>query len=135
MKDKKDYKKLYEEIAHSEWFKKAYHDKSLGECPVVIPELEESEDLEEAVKDYFQGFWPGMETAEQCNADMHFTPPAIMRLVQHFYELGNQEGTRMKPKTAVAKVVGTDTSGKAILLTEEPLEIRGGVKILFDCDE
>lgn len=46
--------------------------------------------LEEAVKDYFEGLWPGMETPEQCNTEMHFTPPAIMRLVTHFYELRKQ---------------------------------------------
>ena len=40
----KDFKKLYEDIVKSEWFKKAYHDKSLGNCPFVIDELEESED-------------------------------------------------------------------------------------------
>lgn len=44
--------------------------------------------LESAIKEYFQGLWPGTETAEQCNTDMHFTPPAIMRLAKHFYELG-----------------------------------------------
>lgn len=44
--------------------------------------------LERAVVDYFEGYWPGMETAEQCNTDLHFTPPAIMRLARHFYELG-----------------------------------------------
>lgn len=49
-----------------------------------------SEDLTTEVKKYFQGLWPGMETTEQCNTDMHFTPPAIMRLANHFYELGKQ---------------------------------------------
>lgn len=48
---------------------------------------EEDKVLEELIK-YFQGLWPGMETAEQCNTDMHFTPPAIMRLVRHFAEWG-----------------------------------------------
>lgn len=28
---RRDYKKLYEKIANSEWFKKAYFSKSLGE--------------------------------------------------------------------------------------------------------
>ena len=42
--EKKDFKKLYEDIVKSEWFKRAYHDKSLGDCPFVIDELEESED-------------------------------------------------------------------------------------------
>jgi len=41
---KQDYRGLYEQIVKSEWFKKAYHNKSLGECPIVVEELEESED-------------------------------------------------------------------------------------------
>jgi len=45
-------------------------------------------DLEDKVKEYFQGLWPGMETAEQCNTSMSFTPLAIMRMVEHFYNLG-----------------------------------------------
>ena len=53
------------------------------------------EGLEEEVKNYFQGHWPGMETVEQCNTDMHFTPPAIMRLAEHFYELGCRRTTVM----------------------------------------
>ena len=36
--------KKYEKLVNSEWFAKAYKDKSLGKCPVVIEELEESED-------------------------------------------------------------------------------------------
>jgi len=48
----------------------------------------ETVDLEEDVKKYFGGLWPGIETPEQCNTDMHFTPPAIMRLVKYAYELG-----------------------------------------------
>lgn len=50
---------------------------------------EEDKVLEELIK-YFQGLWPGMETAEQCNTDMHFTPPAIMRLARYFYNIGRQ---------------------------------------------
>jgi hypothetical protein len=45
-------------------------------------------DLEKEVEEYFQGYWPGMETAEQCNTDLHFTPPSIMRMIEHFFELG-----------------------------------------------
>ena len=41
---KKNFKKLYEDIVKSDWFKKAYHNKSLGEFPFIIDELEESED-------------------------------------------------------------------------------------------
>lgn len=40
--------------------------------------------IEEEIKDYFQGYWPGTETVEQCNTDLHFTPPAIIRLARHF---------------------------------------------------
>ena len=46
---------------------------------------EEDKVLEELIK-YFQGLWPGIETAEQCNTDMHFTPTAILRLACHFAE-------------------------------------------------
>ena len=42
--EKKDFRKLYEDLVKSDWFKKVYHDKSLGECPFEIPELMESED-------------------------------------------------------------------------------------------
>lgn len=54
----------------------------------VVDTLSEEPDkeLEEEVKNYFQGYWPGTETAEQCNADLHFTPPAIIRLARHFAE-------------------------------------------------
>lgn len=45
-------------------------------------------DLEKEIINYFQGLWPGIETPEQCNTDMHFTPSAIMRLARYFYELG-----------------------------------------------
>lgn len=64
-------------------------------CPCIdddtilerLPEQSEV-DLEEEVKKYFGGLWPGIKTAEQCNTDMHFTPPAIMRLAEYFYKLG-----------------------------------------------
>ena len=39
--EKKDFRKLYEDIVQSDWFKRAYRDKSLGECPFDIPELRE----------------------------------------------------------------------------------------------
>ena len=42
--EKKDFRKLYEELVKSDWFKKAYNNKSLGECPFDFPELKENED-------------------------------------------------------------------------------------------
>lgn len=57
---------------------------------------EEDKVLEELIK-YFQGLWPGMETANQCNTDMHFTPPAIMRLVRHFAEWGAEHAKKETP--------------------------------------
>lgn len=42
--EKKDFRKLYEDLVKSDWFKRAYHNKSLGECPFDIPELAESDD-------------------------------------------------------------------------------------------
>jgi len=50
------------------------------------------EDIEEELKKYFQGYWPGTETAEQCNTDLHFTPLAIVRLVEHFWHIGFRDG-------------------------------------------
>lgn len=47
--------------------------------------------LEDKVKEYFQGHWPGTETPEQCNTTLSFTPLAIMRMVKHFYELGKYD--------------------------------------------
>ena len=47
---KKDYNKLYEDIAKSEWFKKSYVGKSLGD--VVPVEEPVCGDLEEAVTNY-----------------------------------------------------------------------------------
>lgn len=42
--EKKDFRKLYEDLVKSDWFKRAYHNKSLGECPFDISDLAESED-------------------------------------------------------------------------------------------
>ncbi len=39
-----DYRERYEKLVNSDWFKEIYHNKSLGDCPVEIPELRESED-------------------------------------------------------------------------------------------
>ena len=71
------------------------------------PETKEKEqpdkDLEEEVKNYFQGYWPGTETAEQCNTDLHFTPLAILRLARHFagwqYQKDRGEFAKIKAKT------------------------------------
>lgn len=54
----------------------------------IVKQEQPEVDLEKEIQKYFQGHWPGMETPEQCNTDMHFTPPAIMRLVKYAYELG-----------------------------------------------
>ena len=58
---------------------------SLPEEPLIPSN---SVGLEEEIDNYFEGLWPGTETAEQCNTDLHFTPPAIMRLARHFAEWG-----------------------------------------------
>lgn len=53
----------------------------------IIDSLQQEQtevDLEQEVISYFQGMWPGID----ANTTMSFTPPAIMRLVKHFYELG-----------------------------------------------
>ena len=53
-----------------------------------LPDEEPSKELEEEIRNYFEGYWPGMETAEQCNTDLHFTPSAILRFARHFAEWG-----------------------------------------------
>ena len=63
-------------------------DKYMDEVRGREPEKPMKEDLEKAVVNYFEGYWPGMETAEQCNTDLRFTPPAIMRLARHFAQWG-----------------------------------------------
>jgi len=53
----------------------------------AMKEQEQTEvDLEQEVISYFQGMWPGID----ANTTMSFTPPAIMRLVKHFYGLGKE---------------------------------------------
>ena len=56
--EKKDFRKLYEDLVMSDWFKKVYHDKSLGECPFEITELEESYDerIRKEMVDYFSQY-------------------------------------------------------------------------------
>ncbi len=56
-------------------------------------------ELVDEIKNYFQGYWPGIETAEQCNTDMHFTPLAIMRLAKHFAKWGAEHTIKeLEPK-------------------------------------
>ena len=50
----------------------------------------EGQTIREELENYFHGLWPGMDTEEQCNTDLHFTPPAIFRLAKHFYEFGKK---------------------------------------------
>lgn len=53
-------------------------------------EFREATKIEIEIEKYFQGHWPGTETAEQCNTSMSFTPLAILRLVEHFYKCGEE---------------------------------------------
>ena len=55
-------------------------------------------ELDQAVKEYFQGHWPDLSTEEGRNTPMTFTPFAVMRLVRHFYGLGKK--TRLRNKEA-----------------------------------
>lgn len=59
----------------------------------TLPE-EPDKSLEEEIKNYFQGYWPGTETAEQCNTDLHFTPSAIIRLARHFAKWGAEHAKK-----------------------------------------
>lgn len=83
-------------------FCKPIPDEIIEVLPDVIDEClwedeKQSGKLNDAIKDYFQGLWPGIETAEQCNTHMIFTPPAIMRFAKHFYELG--KGCKVRVRT------------------------------------
>lgn len=91
------YNPVYDEAYLNEKIKKATEswkgvdvDAMLAECRGYDEEKSEKqiEGLEEEIKNYFQGYWPGTETAEQCNTHLHFTPPAIMRLARHFAQWG-----------------------------------------------
>lgn len=68
------------------------YDDAFGDLLSIIDSLQQEQadepdkSLEEEIKNYFQGYWPGTETAEQCNTDLHFTPLAILRLARHFAE-------------------------------------------------
>ena len=87
-----------------------------------------SEDLESEIEKYFQGLWPGMETVEQCNTDRHFTPPAIMRLASHFYELGKQskEGElTMAEEVKVKGWVARDKANDLYFFTYKPHRTDG----------
>ena len=81
---------------------KGIHKQEYTGCDISW--MDEYQRIEMFVKEYFQGLWPGTETAEQCNTDMHFTPPAIMRLAKHFYELG-AKWMAEKGETAEGEIV------------------------------
>ena len=66
-KEQKDYRKLYEDIAKSKWFKRAYEGKSLGELASSAAwkdeqkEQESAERIEDSVK-FEEGFKTGRES-------------------------------------------------------------------------
>ena len=91
-------------------------DKYMDEVRGREPEKPMNQDeLEKAVVDYFEGYWPGMETAEQCNTDLRFTPPAIMRLARHFAQWG-AEHTPL-PEDTVLFNKGVE-EGKRLMMEE-----------------
>lgn len=75
---------------------------------------EPDKSLEEEVKNYFQGYWPGTETVEQCNTDLHFTPQAIIRLARHFAKWQKEQML----KDAVEGYVNYYEDGGGILMAE-----------------
>ena len=88
---KAEIKRLYNDKSYSEDRWDMGYDCACEDIMSFLSTLESEEpdkSLDEEVKNYFQGYWPGTETAEQCNTDLHFTPPAIVRIARHFYELG-----------------------------------------------
>ena len=101
-------------------------DKCVANCdPATMKEVsdevrgrEPDKSLEEEVKNYFQGYWPGTETAEQCNTDLHFTPPAIMRLARHFAKWQKQQML----KDAEPAEIGYFNQRGLSILTEKAIE-------------
>lgn len=89
---------------HNDKYCNGYDDAFNDLLPIIesLSKEKPSEDLEEEIKNYFEGLWPGTETAEQCNTDLHFTPPAIIRLVRHFtewqYQKDRREFAKLKAK-------------------------------------
>ena len=68
MPEKKDYRERYKRIAESEWFKKAYHNKSIGEIIPIEDEIkafgnmkklaESQEDVPEDIQEIInEHFW------------------------------------------------------------------------------
>lgn len=82
---------------HNEKYCTGYDDAFRDLLPFIDSMSEEkpSEELEEEIKNYFEGLWSGIETPEQCNTDLHFTPPAIIRLVRHFTEWQKQRDAEL----------------------------------------
>ena len=131
---KKDYNQRYKDIAKSEWFKKSYVGKSLGDIvPVEEPVCEE---LEEEVKNYFQGYFPGTETAEQCNTDLHFTPPAIIRLARHFAKWQKEQDDKETAELlTIAHLQGADQMREQMMkeAVEKEVGMHGEpINITFD---
>lgn len=84
--DDEIFKTRDEALEYVKMLKSKYkHKDSLSEEPLIPSN---SVGLKEEINNYFKGLWPGTETAEQCNTDLHFTPLAIMRLASHFAEWG-----------------------------------------------
>lgn len=91
----------------------------------MLDSKEPDKSLEEEVKNYFQGYWPGTETVEQCNTDLHFTPPAIIRLASHFAEWQKEQML----KDAVEGCVTTNLANRPVIYLDQLQGYQFGDKV------
>lgn len=96
------------------------------------------EDLEEEVKNYFQGYWPGTDTPEQCNTDLHFTPPAILRLARHFAEWQKEQDDKETAELlTIAHLQGADQMKQQMMkgaVKGKLVDLGSGYQVQFDSE-
>ena len=121
--EKKDFRKLYEDLVHSDWFKRAYHDKSLGVCPFDIPELREINE-DEVRKDLIGGLmWQRDNLKSEGPHDNNLILPGFCLTVgKHLAYLEKQEESLQRPESC---------KENADSLTSEDERIRKGLIDMF----
>ena len=111
-------------LAFAAW---GFYNLHLERCE-HYPDNPVCEELEEEVKNHFQGYLPGTETAEQCNTDLHFTPPAIIRLARHFAQWQKEQ----MMKEAVEGHIATNGMGNKYIFpnyNDDFKEVNVGDKV------
>jgi len=80
-----DYKKLYEDIVNSEWYKKYYHGKSVGDAVVVE---QPQADLEAEVKKWVYDPFYDLNGVAIKGATAYITVEDVATIARHFAEWG-----------------------------------------------